>query len=60
MFAGILLIAVFCAALAGCGKGTYDDGYEAGFSAGVESVVGNEAPAETEAAPEEAYGKDSC
>ena len=58
MFAGILLIAVFCAALAGCGKGTYDYGYEAGFSAGVESVVGNEAPAETEAAPEEAYGKE--
>lgn len=58
MFAGIQLIAVFCAALAGCVKGTYDDGYEAGFSAGVESVVGNEAPAETEAAPEEAYGKE--
>ena len=58
MVAGILLIAVFCAALVGCVKGTYDDGYEAGFSAGVESVVGNEAPAETEAAPEEAYGKE--
>ena len=54
IFAVILLIGVLCAALAGCGKGTYDDGYEAGFSAGLESAGGNEVAAETEAAQVEA------
>ena len=46
----ILLTAALCTSLAGCSKGTYDDGYEAGFSDALEAAVEYTAVAETEAA----------
>lgn len=55
----ILLIAALCASLAGCGEGSYEEGYEAGFAAAQEAAAATEiaetAAAETEAAEMEEY-----
>ena len=46
-FFGIVLIAALCVSLLGCGKGSYDDGYEAGFAAALEAAVAEAEAVET-------------
>ena len=50
-FFGIVLIAALCVSLLGCGKGSYDDGYEAGFAAALEAAAAQTEAVET-VAPE--------
>jgi D-alanyl-D-alanine dipeptidase len=51
----ILFIVVLCASFAGCSKGTYDNGYKAGFSPALEAAVENTVAMETEAVHVEVY-----
>lgn len=53
----IFLIAVLCLSQAGCGKSSYEEGYKAGFSDGLESSAQNTVVAETEE-HREAYEKE--